>query len=973
MKIRNTLILPLIAGSLNLMAQQPWQVGGNSGFSVYQPNNNFLGSQILNNSCIRLGVNGSQDIFIDNNPAQLLPPDASGRPHGGHWIGLGRVFTPTSGPGSWNFFTPKAHLHIDGGTQPGQWGSFGNGIRNWMNTGTLYTENTDAMYVGLRNIGTNFSYAMINWSDDAYGGAGGSDFLSFNFTGGPSGLATSAQGMELGRFNPTPSKGTLGVGNFQFIGASTEPVRRLEILDADPSTGQNANAPQLRTTYTYNATPTGGIFTEFQTTSAGNMYFNTRSNANEKNFGFHKFNPQNCVEISSHAGNLDFGSVNGSSGLRLSNMTSANTPKANPGLGVLSVDANGDVIYVPSAGIANANNGVSVNSGVVQLGVPCTLPGGFPNLGGIVATQFTTDRVIANRNQNFWIASLNSETGGVGIGGQPVLPFCGTGNTFEVSANSKNTKYGSNNASGVRFTKLTSASSTIPNGTNGVNNSKVLTVDQDGDVVLTDAVVGTSIGNACGATANPLTSDWEVPMNSFNMNFTTPANNSSSFNLGNPTCAASIGRMNVYNDNLQLGIGVSSNVNYTTPNFGVYSTISNSGKGHSIGVQGVSNTTFVKNTSVGVKGIASAQNGDLAEGVMGIATTANSCMQNIGVGGLAANGSMVSIAGDFDVEYSNSGLNHGVNIEVINGTNPNAYNIGISSSANTAGLVNYGGYFTASGASGNNYAIYGSAVASGGTPPTGPNYAGYFSGDVVRTGSDNFTSDQNLKQNIDTITNAIGIINQLKPKTFEYKQSSYPSMNLPSGKQYGLIAQDVQSVLPELVNMNTHPAQLDSLGNVVVPSVNYLSLEYQQLIGIMIRGMQQQQSQIKKQDSLITVLSNQINSCCNNNARTFNNPTPTTFNQMDVELSDKDVIVLNQNVPNPFAEQTTITYNVPASVGKAQLIFFNNLGQVIQTVDIKTRGKGKINVFASDLSSGLYNYSLVADGKVIDSKKMVRE
>ena len=94
---------------------------------------------------------------------------------------------------------------------------------------------------------------------------------------------------------------------------------------------------------------------------------------------------------------------------------------------------------------------------------------------------------------------------------------------------------------------------------------------------------------------------------------------------------------------------------------------------------------------------------------------------------------------------------------------------------------------------------------------------------------------------------------------------------------------------------------------------------------------------------------------------------------MDIELSDKDVIVLNQNVPNPFAEQTTITYNVPASVGKAQLIFFNTNGQVIQTVDIKTRGKGKANVFASDLSSGLYNYTLVADGKVIDSKKMVRE
>ncbi len=121
-------------------------------------------------------------------------------------------------------------------------------------------------------------------------------------------------------------------------------------------------------------------------------------------------------------------------------------------------------------------------------------------------------------------------------------------------------------------------------------------------------------------------------------------------------------------------------------------------------------------------------------------------------------------------------------------------------------------------------------------------------------------------------------------------------------------------------------------------------------------------------------MENAIAACCSNaSVRSNNNTIQTTLNQLDVELSDKDAIILNQNVPNPFAEQTTITYNVPASVGKAQIIFFNNLGQIIQTVDIKTRGKGKVNVFASDLSSGLYNYTLVADGKVIDSKKMVRE
>ena len=113
-----------------------------------------------------------------------------------------------------------------------------------------------------------------------------------------------------------------------------------------------------------------------------------------------------------------------------------------------------------------------------------------------------------------------------------------------------------------------------------------------------------------------------------------------------------------------------------------------------------------------------------------------------------------------------------------------------------------------------------------------------------------------------------------------------------------------------------------------------------------------------------------IDRCCTSNITRNSN---TKINQFDIELSDKDAIVLNQNVPNPFAEQTTITYIIPVSVGKAQIIFYNNFGQIIQTVDLKTRGKGKVNVFASDLSSGLYHYTLVADGKIVDSKKMVIE
>jgi hypothetical protein len=86
-----------------------------------------------------------------------------------------------------------------------------------------------------------------------------------------------------------------------------------------------------------------------------------------------------------------------------------------------------------------------------------------------------------------------------------------------------------------------------------------------------------------------------------------------------------------------------------------------------------------------------------------------------------------------------------------------------------------------------------------------------------------------------------------------------------------------------------------------------------------------------------------------------------------------NTVVLNQNVPNPFAESTVITYVVPPDFKTAQLVFRTNQGTVIKTIDITRAGKGSVTVYADDLSSGLYTYNLVIEDRVVDSKKMVRE
>jgi hypothetical protein len=330
---------------------------------------------------------------------------------------------------------------------------------------------------------------------------------------------------------------------------------------------------------------------------------------------------------------------------------------------------------------------------------------------------------------------------------------------------------------------------------------------------------------------------------------------------------------------------------------------------------------------------------------------------------------------------------------------PVAASYGVRGLGTSGSLSNYlsptiGVYGEAVSSTKSNYGVYGKAAISSNQTGSPINYAGYFEGDVniigkltLPNGLASISSDASLKTNIDSLQNALSIIKKLKPKTFNYDTSKY-FLKSNVVKNYGLIAQDVEQFMPELIS-NYQMADLrDTSGAIIGVGGSFKALNYNAFIPILIKGLQEQQSKIDSlkhavdslttkvntkdsiQDARLVALEAAIDRCCANNTTRNSN---TNINQLDVELSDKDAIVLNQNVPNPFAEQTTITYNVPASVGKAQLIFFNTNGQVIQTVDIKTRGKGKVNVFASDLSSGLYNYSLVADGKVIDSKKMVRE
>lgn len=109
--------------------------------------------------------------------------------------------------------------------------------------------------------------------------------------------------------------------------------------------------------------------------------------------------------------------------------------------------------------------------------------------------------------------------------------------------------------------------------------------------------------------------------------------------------------------------------------------------------------------------------------------------------------------------------------------------------------------------------------------------------------SGNYTpsSDRKLKKDFEPIENTLGKIMQLKPYKYHFNEQSSGDQR----KYYGLIAQDVQEVFPELA--------------VYFDEIDQYGVSYTELIPILIAGMHEQQKQIEELKRDIAELKNALN------------------------------------------------------------------------------------------------------------------
>ena len=112
------------------------------------------------------------------------------------------------------------------------------------------------------------------------------------------------------------------------------------------------------------------------------------------------------------------------------------------------------------------------------------------------------------------------------------------------------------------------------------------------------------------------------------------------------------------------------------------------------------------------------------------------------------------------------------------------------------------------------------------------------------------TSDKRLKKNIEYIKNPLEKLNKLSGFTYDWSIDKCEKAGfIPKDeRQIGVFAQDVQSVIPEAIK----PAPFDTEDGKSKSGENYLTVQYEKIVPLLIECIKEQQNQINN-------LQNQIN------------------------------------------------------------------------------------------------------------------
>ena len=238
-------------------------------------------------------------------------------------------------------------------------------------------------------------------------------------------------------------------------------------------------------------------------------------------------------------------------------------------------------------------------------------------------------------------------------------------------------------------------------------------------------------------------------------------------------------------------------------------------------------------------------------------------------------------------------------------------------------------------------------------------------------------SDARMKENIRDIPNSLGKLKQLRSVSYNFKEiereepilekylkngvtveqikedrknAKKNNAHLLSRTFYGFLAQDVEKLFPDLVHKD---------------SAGMLAVDYIGMIPLLLNGLQDQQTQIEKQQIQLEEQREQIKQLVK--LMNIKSIDGKAFEENGIE----SIPLLLQNTPNPFNQTTEIGYYIPENVNSANIYIYDINGFQQKNISISERGKGATTLQGSALQAGIYFYTLICDGKPVDTKQMI--
>ena len=246
----------------------------------------------------------------------------------------------------------------------------------------------------------------------------------------------------------------------------------------------------------------------------------------------------------------------------------------------------------------------------------------------------------------------------------------------------------------------------------------------------------------------------------------------------------------------------------------------------------------------------------------------------------------------------------------------------------------------------NGAAVYGTSNDNLLGPTLSTNYAGFFNGVLAASGpiygmvTSPAASDSNPNITIvdDLSTRSQSdLIGALKTKTLCVTGGDLAD---PNRMHYALDADQLEELYPDLVVKSEDGSKginYVEMVPILVQAINELKAEITELRGSEVKLQTRTMDESKENKEGVTQLS------------------------------------LGENKPNPFSATTSIPVSIPESVQTAFIYVYDLTGKKVDQLDIPVRDKQNVQLDASALTDGMYLYSLIADGKVVQTRRMIVE